>query len=264
MSEKSEFPEASKDGLMMGHNSKSGIPPLLNGEIHVWTASLDCSKVEIEGLRSLLSHEEKKKASYYKFELEQHRYIVTQAVIRILISAYLDLEPGEILLDARKKGKPYIINQPSLFFNISNSHDVCVYAFSRDNEVGIDIEKIRDLPDLDLLIEKNLTSREKTCILKDPDTKLSRFFQFWTFKESYLKAIGEGMRLTPDNLEFSLEEGTIRLRSVKYGFDVTDWQFKGFTREGNYTGTLTYTGKETVIKEMDFEGRCTPVSPGPG
>jgi 4'-phosphopantetheinyl transferase len=116
--------------------------------------------------------------------------------------------------------------------------------------VGIDIEKIRELPDIDQLIEKNLTSREKAYFLKNPDHKLSLFFQFWTIKESYLKAIGEGMRLTPENLEFFLDDGNIRLRSVTYGFEATDWQFKRFTREGDYTGILTYQRRDTVIREM--------------
>ena len=57
------------------------------------------------------------------------------------------------------------------------------------------------------------------------------------------------MRLTPENLEFSLYDRNIRLRSVKYGFEATDWQFKGFTRKGNYTGTLTYKGRDTVIRD---------------
>ena len=156
-----------------------------------------------------------------------------------------------MILIASKKGKPFLINELSLFFNNSNSHEICVYAFSRDAEVGIDIEKIRELPDIDQLIEKNLTSREKAYFLKNSDHKLSLFFQFWTFKESYLKAIGEGMRLTPENLEFSLDDGNITLRSVKYGFEATDWQFLGFTREGGYTGTLTYQTRDTVIREMN-------------
>jgi len=196
------------------------------------------------------SPEETRKASHFKYERKQHSYIITQAVLRVLISAYLDIKPADVILIASKKGKPFLINEPSLFFNNSNSHEICVYAFSRDSEVGIDIEKIRELPDIDQLIEKNLTSREKVYFQKNPDHKLSLFFQFWTFKESYLKAIGEGMRLTPENLEFSLNDGNIRLRSVTYGFESTDWQFKGFTREGNYTGTLTYQRRDTVIKEM--------------
>lgn len=232
-------------------SEKSKYP--LKGDIHLWTISLDASKDQIERLRSVLSPEEIKKASYYKFELIQHNYIVTQAVLRMLLSAYLDIRPEDVKLGVHKKGKPYIINDASLFFNISNSHDICVYAFSRKAEMGIDIEKIRDLPDIDLLIEKNLTPREKKYFRKDPDNKLTRFFQFWTFKESYLKAIGEGMRLTPENLEFSLEDGTIKLQSANYGFDTAGWQFKGFTRDGNYTGALAYTGKDTVIKEMSFD-----------
>ncbi len=118
--------------------------------------------------------------------------------------------------------------------------------------MGIDIEKIRDLPDIDQLIEKNLTRRERNYLLKDPAHKLDSFFRFWTFKESYLKAIGEGMRLTPENLEFSLEDGSVRLRSVNYGFDGTGWQFQEFSRTGNYTCTLTYTGEDILIKEMSL------------
>ncbi len=252
MYKEAEFPESLKDVIMQDQPGRVKFPHLLKGEIHVWTATLVPSKEKIEKLRSILSPEEKRKASYYKFEPKQHSYIITQAVLRVLISAYLHIEPADVILVASQKGKPFLINDPSLFFNNSNSHELCVYAFSRDAEVGIDIEKIRNLPDLDQLIEKNLTSSEKVYFLKDPGQKLSLFFQFWTFKESYLKAIGEGMRLTPENLEFSLENGNIRLRSVKYGFEATDWQFKGFTRKNNYTGTLTYKGKDTVIRDMNI------------
>lgn len=246
-----DIPEILKDVLILGSSGKTTFPQLLNGEIHVWTASLIPSMEKIERLRSFLSPEEQRKSSYYKYEREQHANIITQAVLRILISVYEDIDPADVKLLATKKGKPFLRNNSSLFFNISNSHEVCVYAFSRDAELGIDIEKIRDLPDIDQLIEKNLTYREKSYLQKNPDQKLSLFFRFWTFKESYLKAIGEGMRLTPENLEFTLDDESIRLRSVAYGFEATDWQFKGFSRAGNYTGTLTYQNKDTVIREMN-------------
>lgn len=252
MSEKSKYPDCLRDVLILSQPETAQFPCLSKGDIHIWTISLDTSKDQVEPLRSILSYEERTKASYYKYESVQHSYVVTQAILKLLLSAYLEIEPADIKMGVHNKGKPYLMNDTSLFFNTSNSHELRVYAFSRDAEVGIDIEKIRDLPDIDQLIDKNLTSREKEYFLKDPDNKLFRFFQFWTFKESYLKAIGEGMRLTPENLEFSLEDGTIRLRSANYGFDTTDWQFKGFTREGNYTGALTYTGKETVIREMSI------------
>lgn len=245
-----EFPDFLRDVIIQDRSDRVKFPPLRTGEIHLWTASLVPSGETIDRMRLVLSPEETKKASYFKYEREQHAYIISQAVLRLLISVYLDMEPAEVILVASKKGKPYLVNEPSLYFNISNSHEICVYAFSRDAEVGIDIEKIRELPDLDQLIKQNLTTNEKTYLHKYPKNKLALFFQFWTFKESYLKAIGEGMRLTPENLEFSVNDGTIRLRSVTYGFEATDWQFKRFTREGNYTGTLTYQRKDTLIREM--------------
>ncbi len=249
MYEEAEFPEILKEVIIPNLPDSGRFPQLRKGEIHLWTASLCPSVEKTERLRSILSPEERKRSSYFKFEQKQQSYIITQAVLRVLIAAYLDVKPVHVILDSRKKGKPFLINDPSLFFNISNSGEICVFAFSRDAEVGIDIEKIRELPDIDQLIEKNMTSCEKAYFLKNPDQKLSLFFQFWTFKESYLKAIGEGMRLTPENLEFSLYDRNIRLRSVKYGFEATDWQFKGFTRKGNYTGTLTYKGRDTVIRD---------------
>lgn len=232
------------------------VPDLRKGEIHLWTVSIDALKNQVKQLESLLSEEEKKKKSFYKFEHTQLSYVVSQAVLRMLLASYLDIKPGDVKLGAHKKGKPYLIHDRSVFFNISNSFDLCVYAFSGDAEVGIDLEKIRDLPDLDQMIEKNLTRRERKYLVKDPDHKLNLFFRFWTFKESYLKAIGEGMRLSPENLEFSMQDGAINLRSVNYGFDGTEWQFQEFSRPGSYTGTLTYTGKGILIKELSPEGEA--------
>jgi len=236
----------------MSDPSGIDVPDLLTGEIHLWTVSIDALKDQSVHLESLLSETEKKRVSFYKFEQTQLSYLVSQALLRKLLAAYLDEKPADVKMGVHKKGKPYLIHNHQVYFNLSNSQNLCVYAFSCDGEVGIDIEKIRDLPDIDQLIEKNLTRRERNYLVKDPASKLNWFFRFWTYKESYLKAIGEGMRLTPENLEFSLEDGTIRLRSVNYGFDGTEWQFQEFSREGNYTGTLTYTGKDILIKEMSL------------
>jgi 4'-phosphopantetheinyl transferase len=250
MFEKSEYSETLLRVLGLDLPAKGKFPTLEQGEVHIWTVSVQGIEEKLHHLKSLLTEEESAKLSFYKFEHTQHSYIATQAVLRVLLSLYLDINPREVRMGARSKGKPFLIHDRQIFFNISNSDGLCVFAFSGDGEVGIDLERIRQMPDIEQLIQKNMTSREKEYVLKDPEKKLPRFFRFWTFKESYLKAIGEGMRLTPDNLEFSVEEGKIRLRSVNYGFEGADWQFKEFTRDGNYTGTLTFTPRGTRIREM--------------
>ena len=158
-----------------------------------------------------------------------------------------------VKLGRRKKGKPYSIDNPNLNFNISNSGKAAVIAFSYDSEVGIDIEQIRHLPDLDELITRNFTTSEIKFITAKAEEKVRRFFRFWTVKESYLKAIGEGMRLTPDNLEFAIENGSIRLLSVKGVFEQEDWNFKEFSTYTDYVGTITYGQDNSAIRIMEFK-----------
>ena len=250
MFEKSEYTETLLNALDLSLPLSGEFPTLEQGEVHIWTVSILGIRSQLDQLKSLLTKEEAAKMSFYEFEHTQHSYIATQAVLRVMLSLYLDIKPGEVKLGARSKGKPFLIHDRPIFFNLSNSDGLCVFAFSGDGEVGIDLERIREMSDIEQLIQKNLTNREKEYVLKDPDKKLRRFFRFWTYKESYLKAIGEGMRLTPDNLEFSVEEGKIRLRSVNYGYERTDWQLKEFTRDGNFTGTLTFAPRGLKIREM--------------
>ncbi|MBK6522730.1 MAG: 4'-phosphopantetheinyl transferase superfamily protein [Sphingobacteriaceae bacterium] len=141
-------------------------------------------------------------------------------------------------------------NDTSLFFNLSNSGKKAVFAFSRNADVGIDLEMIRTLPDLEELIQKNFTTKETEYINKLENEKLKRFFLFWTIKESYLKAIGEGMRLTPDNLEFTIESDTIKFIGAKGFDDPTSWIFQKFEPEENYIGTLVYQGKSTIMQSF--------------
>lgn len=158
--------------------------------------------------------------------------------------------PHAIQIERHKKGKPFVPDAPSLYFNMSNSGNICVYAFSADGEVGIDLEQIRELPDLDELIQKNFTTKEISFITQNPENKLKRFFRFWTFKESYLKAIGEGMRLTPEKLEFTMEGETIKLQGIDGIFETEDWNFAVFLPAKDYTGALAYQGEGIEIKEF--------------
>jgi 4'-phosphopantetheinyl transferase len=116
----------------MSDQSGFAIPDLLKGEIHLWTVSIGAMKDQADRLKSMLSEEEKRKVSFYKFAHTQLSYIVSQAVLRMLLSSYLDVKPADVKMGAHKKGKPYLIHDRSVFFNISNSYDLCVYAFSCD------------------------------------------------------------------------------------------------------------------------------------
>ena len=180
MPEKSDVLDSLRGILGLEPFDVGSFPRLAKGEVHIWAISIGELGDHIDRLRSVLSAVEYKKASYFKYAQAQHHYTISQAVLRLLLSSYLDIEPDDVILGARRKGKPYLIHDRKLYFNISNSHNLCVYAFSSGGEVGIDIEKIRKVPEIIQLIEKNLTPSVREYVLKDPEKMHERFFIFWT------------------------------------------------------------------------------------
>ncbi len=229
------------------------MPILSLGEIHLWQVSTHITTAEFEEYKSVLSEVELSKVHFFESEQARYSYVVSQGALRMLLSKYLNISPNLLKLGRQKKGKPFSLDDQNLHFNLSNSGKLAVIAFSRDSELGIDIEKLRPLPDLDEMINRNFASNEIDFINAKAQERCRRFFRLWTIKESYLKAIGEGMRLTPDNLVFSIENEYIKLLSVKGVFELEDWNFKELSIHTDYVATLTYGQDNKVIKQMDFK-----------
>lgn len=236
-------------------NSKKlkNFPVLSQGEIHLWQVSTTVTSNNAVAYNNVLSEYELSKVHYFESQKAKDSYIVSQGALRILLSEYLKVSPNLVKIGRHKKGKPFSEDDKTLFFNISNSGRQVVLAFSRDSELGVDIEQIRQLPDLDEMILKNFSSREMKFINAKPGERLSRFFRFWTVKESYLKAIGEGMRLEPEDIEFFMNNEYISLISVKGVPEQEDWNFKEFTLLNDYVGTITYGKDNSVIKHLKLQ-----------
>ncbi len=222
--------------LLDGRNSI----PLNSNELHLWSASIDRDDRLIDKCLESLNDLELKQLSFFKFEKLKNNYIISQGLLRLLLANYLNIAPKKIKIGKHNKGKPYPADYPNLRFNISNSGKQVVYAFSIDSEVGVDIEHIRKLNDLDELINTNFGAPERVYINKTSNNKQYRFFKFWTVKEAYLKAIGLGMRLPPDNLEFSIENGIYKLQTINGVFEQEDWIFENFTPKKEYVGTVVH------------------------
>lgn len=222
------------------------------GEIHLYCILLDSTTVFFEKCKAALSQAELDRISFFKFPSVQNSFVISQGALRLILSEYLFIEAPKIQLAKHSKGKPFVMDDLNLRFNISNSGNYAVYAFSKGDEVGIDIEKIRLLPDLDNLIEKNFSLAERAFITKHNEEKQQRFFKFWTVKEAYLKAIGEGMRLAPDHLEFTVEIDNYKLDAVKGVFEQDDWLFKDFSFADDYVGTIAYKGLQTIFSRKNL------------
>ena len=95
-----------------------------------------------------------------------------------------------------------------LRFNVSHSDDVAVYAFSTGREIGIDIESIRVIRDAEDIAARFFSRRENEAYLAlDPRDRPLGFFNCWTRKEAFVKALGDGLYHPLDRFDVSLAPG---------------------------------------------------------
>jgi len=142
-----------------------------------------------------LSNSEIERAQSYRFEKDQRRYLVTQTRKREILSGYLRLQPAELVFTQTQHGRPEISD---LHFNISHTEGLSILAVSTTAPLGLDLEKTAPRDDLDALARHILSKEEKEHFFALPALEqLTAFYQIWTAKEAYLKALSTGLQIEP-------------------------------------------------------------------
>lgn len=183
---------------------------LPDDEIHVWRIPLDLPKWQIHELEQTLSQDEELRANRFHFERHKRRYIAARGSLRKILGLYLESDPASLEFSYGPKGKPSITNG-KVFFNLSHSNELALCAITRDRLIGIDIEHIRTINDVEDLSKRFFSPREFQMICKRPfEKKTETFYIIWTFKEAYLKAVGQGLgELDQVEVTFSREKPSI-------------------------------------------------------
>ena len=181
------------------------------GAIAMVTARLDAEPEAVRESSALLSEAERHRARRLSFERDRRRFTVARARLRQLLGERLGARPESVELVYGEHGKPVLSQRFSasgLHFNVSHCDDVAVYAFSSGREIGIDIESVRAIPDADEIAKRFFSRREyETYLALDPLDKPLGFFNCWTRKEAFIKALGDGLRYPLDCIEVSLAPG---------------------------------------------------------
>jgi 4'-phosphopantetheinyl transferase len=184
----------SRDFFMQSIGTPLGI---ITGKVDIWFSDVDRPAPEIEDLKALLSPEESARAQRFRFLRDRNRYIVQHGVLRLLLAGYTGCGLRQVDLQTGANGKPYLVKTKGMdvmYFNASRSDAFVAFAFSQIGSIGVDIEKIRDIPDMLEIVEKHFTTSEKHEIFSCSDSLRSiLFYKFWTRKEAVLKAQGDGL-----------------------------------------------------------------------
>ncbi len=220
-----------------------------SGEVHIWRNTLNENHYILEKHESLLSNEEKRRCSEYMYEAEKVRYTCNHRFVRQVLSNYLKVEASSIVFSITNFGKPFVKNT-GLFFNYSYRDKICVLAISRDAEIGIDIEKIKLLQDLETFASFSFSEMEKKIIFESsPENFESTLFTFWTYKEAIIKALGIGLNadLTQIDLSDFLYHETNQLT---YANDDL-YTIKSLKSPQGYKAAIAIRGKINAILEFN-------------
>jgi 4'-phosphopantetheinyl transferase len=152
-----------------------------------------------------LSPDEKGRAAQFRLERNRNTFAVAHGVLRILLGRYLNSSPDGILFKYGPKGKPALAGSAAIDFNMSHSDSLAVFAFTAGCPVGIDVERIRPLPDMLTIADRFFCSAEAAELMSlAPDQRQHGFYLCWTRKEAYIKASGDGLSTPLDSFRVTL------------------------------------------------------------
>ena len=230
--------------LFQGQHTPEGKFFPSRGGIEVMTHSLAADPDSIRGSVHCLSDGERQRADRFVFERDRRRFIAARARLREILGAKLATPPEKVEFTYNARGKPALARKLwdlDLRFNLSHSEDVAVYVFAVGRDVGIDVEAVRVLPDADDVASRFFSARENAAYAAlDERDKPQGFFNCWTRKEAFIKALGEGLHHPLDRFDVSLAPDApaeiLRVDDVD-GSDC-GWSLDSFTPFPGFVGAV--------------------------
>jgi 4'-phosphopantetheinyl transferase len=208
---------------------------LKSGEIHLWLAYYEDINDEhlLAEYRELLNESERKREPRFYFPKDRRRYLVTRALVRTTLSRYAASAPADWMFSTNAYGRPEIANatiaDSQLSFNVSHTHRLIVLAVTNGCTIGVDVENTSSRS-VSIDIADRYFAPVEVAALGEiaSDQQLDRFFEFWTFKESYIKARGMGLSLPLDKFSFQFpHDGAVRFAiDPELKDDANRWRFR--------------------------------------
>jgi 4'-phosphopantetheinyl transferase len=212
----------------------------------VWSVALDAQPASVG---AVLSEDELLRAARFKVEDGRRSFVATRGALRILLGRYLSEDPATLRFTATPNGKPVLVNPSKLQFNVSHSGSAGLIAIAR-TEVGIDVEGIRPLQDLQGVARRVFTEREREAIGGD----MEPFYRHWVAKEAFVKATGRGIA-SVRSFEVLLDApGGARL--VHVGGDAEEaarWTLEELDAPDDYAAAVVASGEARVVGPKPFE-----------
>jgi 4'-phosphopantetheinyl transferase len=229
-------------------------------DVHVWVEATDALLPPPEALADELSNGELAESRRFKFEVDRHRFLATRLFRRRVLAGYLGTRPGLLAFGYGAKGKPELAanSAGNLSFNDSESGGLMVVAVARGRSLGVDIERIHSVPEAESIVSGFGSALEKDAFASlSPEDRQDLFLRWWTGKEAFVKALGDGLSVPLANFSIIVGAGG---RVELAGED--GWSLHTLEPAPGYIGALVAEGRRPRLSIR--VGRTDPPDVSPG
>lgn len=226
--------------------------------VHIWGFSLEGSDTTMERFQAWLSPEERARAARFIHREDQNRFTLAHGGLRALLARYVALDPSVLRLQAGTTGKPTLMdlqNHPHpVRFNLSHSHGRMLVAVAQGQDVGVDLEQIRDKVEVVKLAERFYTPAEYQQVVSrtaGPE-QARQFYRYWVAKEALLKGQGVGL-LSLQQCEIH-SAGALSQAMAKISPDSamqTGWTIQWLNCGSGWQGAVSACGNEWAVRVVN-------------
>ena len=226
---------------------------MTTAEIQLWSIDINSASHDVEELLSLLSDDELERAKKFRFQKHLHRWIVGRAMLRTILSAMTQRSPESVAFEYNEHAKPYLpysSGHERIHFNLTHSSDLALIAVTSAGPVGIDVERIKPLSNIDAVVSRFFSPAERdefAGVTGDVD-RLKAFYACWTRKEAYLKALGCGISKPTDTFDVTfLSNSEPEIIAIDGDNDTArDWLLFDLKVTPGYVGALAIRSKDDI------------------
>jgi 4'-phosphopantetheinyl transferase len=221
---------------------------LCENQVDVWHIHLEAQPDEVQHYRRLLAPDEVERADRFHFEKHRRRFTLARAAMRQILGRYINADPHDVVFSYGPRGKPALagIEEQSIQFNLSHSEDIALLAVAQGQTLGIDIEFINPEFATEDIAKRFFSRSEAECLMAlRPQERAEAFFCCWTRKESYIKALGDGLSLPLDSFEvaFGPDVPAALLQVTADPREVTRWSMYDIEAAHGYRAALVVEGR---------------------
>lgn len=232
------------------------------------------TSAEILSATSCIQPEEKERIMKFVFKKDFKASLIGRLLMRKFVSMCSNVPYNQVKFIRDELGKPIIDfpKLPEIKFNVSHHGGMCVMAGVVGNtKIGVDVmsfeyRRIKDLEEYFRIMNRQFSADEWSCIRNagNKHEQLAMFIRNWCLKESYVKAIGIGIRTNLQTLNFKIHTKNLKQDELVTDTELyvdgqkVEWLFEEMLLDEEHCVAValdnkSYTKNDNLFKFVSFE-----------